>query len=179
GSQLADLLVRTRQELVERPQLVHDLERRRVDRVAAEVAEEVAVLFEHEHVHAGAGQEDAEHHPGRPSARDATTHGLDVTCHRSPPLPSVRPPGTACHSRRSVPRAPTSPGRGKVTAGSRGSTRGAGRPREHFAAEGRDMQYHRISADCHIDLPWIPPDLFTSNARAALRDRMPYVTEGP
>ena len=26
------------------------------------------------------------------------------------------------------------------------------------------MRYQRISADCHIDLPWIPPDLFTANA---------------
>lgn len=41
------------------------------------------------------------------------------------------------------------------------------------------MHYERISADCHIDLCWLPPDLFTSNARAALRDRMPYVTDGP
>jgi predicted TIM-barrel fold metal-dependent hydrolase len=41
------------------------------------------------------------------------------------------------------------------------------------------MDYTRISADCHIDLPWLPPDLFTSNASAAMKDRMPYVAEGP
>src|SRR5437764_3828796 len=41
------------------------------------------------------------------------------------------------------------------------------------------MNYTRISADCHIDMPWIPPDLFTANASAALRERMPYVTDGP
>jgi hypothetical protein len=41
------------------------------------------------------------------------------------------------------------------------------------------MGYPRISADCHIDLPWLPPDLFTSNASAALKDRMPFVVEGP
>ena len=41
------------------------------------------------------------------------------------------------------------------------------------------MDYTRISADCHIDMPWIPPDLFTANASAALRDRMPFVTDGP
>ncbi len=40
------------------------------------------------------------------------------------------------------------------------------------------MRYDVISADCHIDLIWLPPDLFTSNAPAALKDRMPYVTEG-
>ena len=44
------------------------------------------------------------------------------------------------------------------------------------------MEYKCISADCHIDLIWLPPDLFTSNASAKLKDRMPYVTdsdEGP
>jgi predicted TIM-barrel fold metal-dependent hydrolase len=40
------------------------------------------------------------------------------------------------------------------------------------------MKYDFISADCHIDLIWLPPDLFTSNAAAALKDRMPYVAEG-
>src|SRR2546426_12251881 len=41
------------------------------------------------------------------------------------------------------------------------------------------MHYTRISADCHIDMPWLPPDLFTSNASALMKDRMPYVVEGP
>ena len=41
------------------------------------------------------------------------------------------------------------------------------------------MNYTRISADCHIDLPWIPPDLFTSNATASMKARMPFVTDGP
>src|SRR5216117_1082397 len=41
------------------------------------------------------------------------------------------------------------------------------------------MPYTRISADCHIDLPMLPPDLLTANASAATKDRMPYVTEGP
>ena len=40
------------------------------------------------------------------------------------------------------------------------------------------MQYKRISADCHLDLPWMPPDLFTSQAPRALKDRMPYVEDG-
>ncbi len=37
------------------------------------------------------------------------------------------------------------------------------------------MDYKVISADCHVDLPWLPPELFVENAPAALRDRMPYV----
>jgi len=39
--------------------------------------------------------------------------------------------------------------------------------------------YNRISADCHIDMPWIPDDLFTKNASAAMKDRMPYVVDSP
>jgi len=41
------------------------------------------------------------------------------------------------------------------------------------------MEYRRISADCHLDLPWMPPELFTSEASAAMKNRMPYVEEGP
>ena len=39
------------------------------------------------------------------------------------------------------------------------------------------MNYDVISADCHIDLPWLPEDLFASQARADLKDRMPYVAQ--
>ena len=38
--------------------------------------------------------------------------------------------------------------------------------------------YTRISADCHIDLPMLDPDFFTSNASPSLKERMPYVVEG-
>src|SRR5438552_12430476 len=41
------------------------------------------------------------------------------------------------------------------------------------------MKYDVISADCHIDLIWLPPDLFTANAGAAFKDRMAFVAEGP
>ena len=40
------------------------------------------------------------------------------------------------------------------------------------------MQYRRISADCHLDMIWLPPDLFTSQAPRHLKDRMPFVAEG-
>ncbi len=29
------------------------------------------------------------------------------------------------------------------------------------------MKYDVISADCHVDLIWLPPDLFTANAPAS------------
>src|SRR5262249_9145860 len=41
------------------------------------------------------------------------------------------------------------------------------------------MEYRCISADCHIDLNWLPYDLFVSNASQAMRDRMPYVVQQP
>ncbi len=41
------------------------------------------------------------------------------------------------------------------------------------------MRYELISADCHVDLCWLPTDLFTTQAGPGMRDRMPYVTDGP
>jgi hypothetical protein len=63
--------VRQREELVEQTELVHDVERRWVDGVAAEVAQEVSVLLQHHDVDAGARQQEPEHHSGRPAAGDA------------------------------------------------------------------------------------------------------------
>jgi uncharacterized protein len=39
------------------------------------------------------------------------------------------------------------------------------------------MQYRRISADCHLDMIWLPPDLFTSEAPRELKEKMPFVAE--
>ena len=41
------------------------------------------------------------------------------------------------------------------------------------------MKYDVISADGHVDLIWLPEDLFTKNASAKLRDRMPHVVDTP
>ena len=41
------------------------------------------------------------------------------------------------------------------------------------------MQYKRISADCHLDMCWMPPELFVSEAPRELKERMPYVVDGP
>src|SRR5688572_3663892 len=40
-------------------------------------------------------------------------------------------------------------------------------------------KYTCISADSHIDLVWLPPDLFITNASQAMKDRMPFVTDSP
>ena len=39
------------------------------------------------------------------------------------------------------------------------------------------MRYQVISADCHIDLPWLPEDLFVREASDEFKERMPYVAE--
>lgn len=41
------------------------------------------------------------------------------------------------------------------------------------------MKYQTISADCHIDFPWLPSDLFVDNAPSELKARMPYVEQRP
>ena len=41
------------------------------------------------------------------------------------------------------------------------------------------MKYTCISADCHLDLGWLPPTLFTENASASVQEFMPYVTDSP
>ncbi len=57
--------------------------------VAAKIAQEIGVLFQHRDLDAGAGQKKAEHHPGRPAADDTALLGercvghclpLDLSC---------------------------------------------------------------------------------------------------
>src|SRR5580704_14536863 len=70
-----EFLVRQFQEVVEQTELVHQLERRRMYSVAAEIAEEIGVFLQHHDVDAGAGEEKAEHNSGRSAAGDATGGG--------------------------------------------------------------------------------------------------------
>src|SRR5688572_1913565 len=63
--------MRSFEQLVEQAELVQHFERRRVDRVTAKVAQKIGVLLEHDDVHAGAGEEQSEHHTGGPAAHDA------------------------------------------------------------------------------------------------------------
>ena len=70
--------MRELEEAVEQAELVEELEGGGMDGVAAEVAEEVGVLFEHGDGDAGAGEEIAEHDAGRASANDAAGGVLDL-----------------------------------------------------------------------------------------------------
>ena len=65
------LVVRQLEELVEQAELAHDLEGRGMNGVAAEIAQEIGVLLEHDDVDAGAREQEAEHHPARSAADDA------------------------------------------------------------------------------------------------------------
>ena len=66
-----DARMRQLEELVEQAELVHQFQRRGMDGVAAEIAQEIGVLFQHRDGDAGARQQEAEHHPGRSAAGDA------------------------------------------------------------------------------------------------------------
>ena len=81
AGKLAHLLVRPLEERVEQTELVHDLQRRGMDGVAAEVAQEVGMLLEHEHIDAGAGEQKSAHHAGRPAAGDDAGGGDGLRRH--------------------------------------------------------------------------------------------------
>ena len=68
--QLAELLVRALQEVFEQAELVDHLERRGMHRVAAEIAQEVAVLLEDDDIDARTRHQEAEHHAGGAAADD-------------------------------------------------------------------------------------------------------------
>src|SRR4051812_36230313 len=65
-------LVRQLQKIVQQPQLMKDLERRWMYRIAAEVAKEIVVLFDHRHFHAVTSEQIAEHHARGTAANNAT-----------------------------------------------------------------------------------------------------------
>src|SRR5579863_2086430 len=67
---LRQLLMGTSQELVQNAELVHKLERRGMDGVAAEITQEILVLFENCYFDSSPGEQETQHHPRRSSARD-------------------------------------------------------------------------------------------------------------
>jgi hypothetical protein len=71
GPQPADLLMRTAQKVFEQPQLVHQFQSRGVDRISAEIPQEIGVLLKNENRDPGSGKQESEHHTGRPATRDA------------------------------------------------------------------------------------------------------------
>ena len=63
------------QKRLDQAQFAHQLERRGMNRVAAEIAEEVRMLLQHHDVDAGAREQKSEHHSRRSAAGDAALRG--------------------------------------------------------------------------------------------------------
>src|SRR5208282_1028986 len=92
----AQFLMRSLQEFIEDAELIHDLERRRVDRIAAEVAQEVGMLFENQDSDPGSGQQQCQHHPGGAPSDDAATDRNLANAHRVA-LPRERSSTSSAH----------------------------------------------------------------------------------
>jgi hypothetical protein len=73
GADVVHFSVRELKEFLQQTELVHELEGRRMDRVTAKIAQKIRVLFEHDNVNSGAGQEKCEHHSRRATASDTAT----------------------------------------------------------------------------------------------------------
>ena len=71
SGELGDLRVRNSKKFVEQTQLVKEFQRRRMDRIATKIAQEIRVFFEDRDGYPAACEKEAEHHACRASANDA------------------------------------------------------------------------------------------------------------
>src|SRR4029077_4069894 len=67
--------MRQLEKFLEQAEFMHDLERRWMNRVAAEIAQEVGVLLQCRDIDAGSREEKSQHHPGGPAAHNAAARG--------------------------------------------------------------------------------------------------------
>src|SRR5262249_51756483 len=70
-TEFADFLVRPPEKVVEYAELINQLKRGGVDRVAAKVAQEIRMLFQQHNIDPGTGQQQAKHHSCRTTAGNA------------------------------------------------------------------------------------------------------------
>ena len=84
--QLWEFLMGTLQKLWQESELVHELESGRMDSIAPEVAEEIAVFLENDDVDAGSRQQEPEHHSGRTPTGYATSNLEVFKVHQVFPL---------------------------------------------------------------------------------------------
>ncbi len=68
--QLSDLVVRPLQEFAQETELAKQLQRRGMHRVAAEITEEVGMLFKNDDLAPGTSEQEASHHSGWSAASD-------------------------------------------------------------------------------------------------------------
>src|ERR1700760_133481 len=88
GGQSGHLVVRPLQQRVEQAQLVEQIERRGMNRVAPEIAQEIAMLLQHARTYPGAGEEIPPPHPRRSAAGD---DDLEIAHHLSSPTLAATP----------------------------------------------------------------------------------------
>src|SRR6478752_641426 len=82
AANLAQLLVGQFEEFIQQSEFVHQLKGGGMNRVAAEIAKEIGMLFQHRHLNAGASEQITRHHSSRPAANDNATSSVFVV-HRS------------------------------------------------------------------------------------------------
>src|SRR5271170_1525288 len=80
SADLRQLLMRAAQKVFQHSQLIHQLERGGMNGVAAKVAQEIGVFFQHHYINSGAGEQEATHHPRGAAAHDATARGDRFGC---------------------------------------------------------------------------------------------------
>src|SRR5215203_5027114 len=66
------------EKLLEQSELVYHFKCRRVNGIAAKIAQEILMLFKHNNPHARARQQESEHHPGGATTGDAAG-GFDLS----------------------------------------------------------------------------------------------------
>ena len=83
---LSQFLVGLAKEFIEQIELVHQLERGWMNRIAAKIAKEIFVFFQNKHIHAGPSQKETKHDAGRSTADDATGRlvGMRLRVHLFP-----------------------------------------------------------------------------------------------
>ena len=75
------LVMRTRQQSIQQPELGEEVEGRGMHRIAAEIPQEIAMLLQHEGLHPGPREEQTGHHPRRAAADNqqiGVSHGLQL-----------------------------------------------------------------------------------------------------
>src|SRR5215472_18861864 len=92
GAEGLYLLMGTPQEFVEKPQFVHYFECRGVDRIAAEITQEIGMFLEDENRNPSPCQQKSQHHAGGAATRDAAADRNLGRIHRSPPGPAPPTP---------------------------------------------------------------------------------------
>src|ERR1700730_11766644 len=61
----------TAQKVVQNSEFVHQFKGGGMNRISAKIAQKIRVLFKHNHIHSGPGEQEAEHHTRGSTARNA------------------------------------------------------------------------------------------------------------